>query len=473
MRGGIADLLRHLLRAALGAFLLMGCITAAVAQEPPLDIPPSGVLTKSPYGISVDDWVLYPEIRGYATGSNNLYESPFAPVSAVGLGLSPKLVAEWSNGIHATTFYGNTDNTFYNQSQNNVSNANAGFRQSYSPLPDLKFSVQGDYTHLTVSGVVNSIPGLLASPGAITLANGNTALPNGTVVSPSGQVVGQINPALLVQARGTAINPTDTFTGLASVEKIFNHGIVNLTGVIAQTDYTQPSLIVPTQNYTTETFTGNAAFWLGPALYAFGNGTVVSEVFAQPNAFSIAGANQDTTSYTVRGGIGTRQIDLFRAAAYFGYQGSNEEMSGAAGGAIYGASLSYYPTGALTLTAAIDETINIASPGAASNLALSLPTQSALIVPLSSSTRITAPTLTAAYKITEQWGAFGTFGLVHVDFLNSPEIENAWLVDLVLRYQMSLHWSFNWEYQFTPIVANVPQTSSNRSYFYAGATYKF
>jgi hypothetical protein len=68
MRGGIADLLRHLLRAALGAFLLMGCITAAVAQEPPLDIPPSGVLTKSPYGISVDDWVLYPEIRGYATG---------------------------------------------------------------------------------------------------------------------------------------------------------------------------------------------------------------------------------------------------------------------------------------------------------------------------------------------------------------------------------------------------------------------
>lgn len=475
MCGGLVDALKYLLRAALSAFLLFACITAAAAQQPPLDIPPSGVLTKPPNAISFDDWMLYPEIRGYATGSNNLYQSPIAPVSAVGLGVSPKLVAEWSNVIHTSTFYGSTDNTFYNASQNNVANANAGFKQSYSPLPDLKFAVQGDYTHLTDTGVVSSIPGLLASPGAITLGNGNTVLPNGNIINPAGQVVGQINPTLLVQRAGTAANPTDTFTGTASIEKIFNRGIMNLTGVIAQTNYTQPMPTAPSQDYTTKMFTGNAAFWLGPALYAFGNGTVASQVFAQPTLGAVANGtvSQDTTSYTVRGGVGTRQIDMFRAAAYVGYQGSDEQISGKAGGAIYGGSLSYYPTAALILTASIDETINIASGVATSNLALSLPGQTAAIVPLSSSTRITAPTLTAAYKITEQWGAFGTFGLVHIDYLTTPEIENAWLLDLVLRYQMSLHWTFNWEYQFTPIIANVPQTSSNRSYFLAAANYKF
>ena len=73
--------------------------------------------------------------------------------------------------------------------------------------------------------------------------------------------------------------------------------------------------------------------------------------------------------YRAVAGLGTRQIGLFRASAYFGHQGSDSEGSPWAGGNVYGASLSYYPTPVWTITGSVDRTINHASNQAApSNL---------------------------------------------------------------------------------------------------------
>ena len=451
MRGGISDRITPLTRAATAAFLvLLGCVTAALAQqEPPLDIPSAGVLDTPSNVLSYGGWLFYPEITAYGVGTNNLFQSPTVPISVGGVGYKPQLVAVWSDGIHTSTLYGNLEQRFYSQPDVNTFDRNGGFIQRYSPLPDLSFKLQGDYTHLTDTGVVGAIPAAQASPGP----------PLGV----------QPNPKVTVQSTGVFVNPTDTYTATGSVEKLFNHGIVNLAAALAQTTYTQPSSTSPSPNYTTKSFSGNGAFWLGPSLFWFADGTYAAHDFAA----TLTAPSDDQSAFRTRTGIGTRQIGLFRASAYYGYQGSNDQIAGPAGGLIYGGNLSYYPTEALTLTAAVDETINRASQIGGSIVAISLPTPTALTIATDSSTRITAPTLQAIYHISEQWGVFGTFGLTHVDYIGSPRVDNSWLADLVLRYDMSRNWTFTWEYQYTAIVSNAPLNSSTRNYVYAGANYKF
>jgi Putative beta-barrel porin 2 len=453
MRGGILDRILPLLRAALGTFFLLGCITVAAAQQQPPEIPLSNVLTTPSDVLSYNGWLFYPEITAYAVGTDNLFQTSTSPIGVGGAGYKPKLITEWTDGIHTTTLYGNLDQRFYpSRSDLNTFDRNGGFIQQYSPLPDLNFKLQGDYTHVTNTGVVGAIPGTLVSAG-----------------SPSPGV--QANPTLTVQATGVSVNPTDTWSAAASVQKLFNHGVVNLTGTLAQTTYTDQStqILAGTPNYTQETFAGNGATWLGPLFYLFSDGTYSAHNAAQINA----SPGDNSIAYRARGGIATRQEALFSAAAYYGYQGSNDEFAGRAGGEIYGGSLSYYPTAQLSFTAAIDETINKATAGGVSNLALSLPTSTAAVVTTSSSTKITAPTLQVAYHITDQWATFGTFGLAHIDFIGSSQIENAWLADVVLRYDMSRSWTFSWEYQYTAIISNVPLSSSTRNYVYTAATYKF
>ena len=453
MRGGISDRILPLLSAALCAFFLLECITVAAAQQQPPEFPDSGVLTAPSDVLSYGGWLFYPEITAYAVGSDNLFQTPTNPIGVGGVGYKPKLVAAWTDGIHTTTLYGNLDQRFYpSRSDLNMFDRNGGFIQQYSPLPDLNFKLQGDYTHLTYTGVVSSIPGALVSPGP----------------PPSGV---QPNPTLTVQGQNVFVNPTDTWSAVASVQKFFNHGVVNLTGTLAQTTYTNQStqVLAGTPNYTTETFAGNGATWLGPLFYLFSDGTYAAHNFAQINA----SPGDNSSAYRARGGLATRQEALYSAAVYYGYQGSNDDFAGRAGGEIYGGHLSYNPTAQLSFTAAIDEIINKATPGAFSNLALSLPTPSAAVVSPSSSTKITAPTLQVAYHITDQWSTFGTFGLSHIEYIDSSQLENAWLADAVLRYEMSRSWTFSWEYQYTAIISNVPLNSSTRNYIYTAATYKF
>ena len=254
MRGGSIDRINPLLRAALTAVLIMGCATAAFAQEaePPLDVPPAGVLTAPADVLSHGGWLFYPEITLYAVGTNNLFQTPIAPIAVGGVGYFPKLRAEWTDGIHTTTLYGNFEQRFYpSQSDLNVFNRNAGFIQNYSPLPDLKFTVQGDYTHLTnTSSLISSLPGPLFT------------IPTTT------------KPTLTVQGSTVSVNPTDTYTAQGSVEKIFNRGIVSLTGALAQTDYAQGSTQSSSPstaftNYSTKMFSGNGAYWLDPTLFDY------------------------------------------------------------------------------------------------------------------------------------------------------------------------------------------------------------
>ena len=432
---------------------------------------PSGPITCRS-GIPIGEWLIYPSIRLYSEYSDNLFLAPSNGINGFGFGASPTINAQWTNGIHSTTIYANVDTVGYpTHRQIDAFDRQATFTQKYSPLPDLTFSVLGDYRHQTVTGsLINSIPQAVTTPvtSPTLLPNGNIELPNGTIVSPTGQVVGNINGPS--GATGISlVNPYDQYTGTASLTKIFNRGIVTLSASTAQTDY---SLLqnagTPTafSSFSTKTFTENSSFWLGPVFYGYSEGTYSIHTNAE-------GINANSGHLRPREAeLATRQFDLVRGSVYFGYHGSNSDGSGSAGGLLYGGKFSYYPNAVWTITAAIDETINHApGSGAISNLALAVdpPEQ----IPLSSSTRITRPSLQSQYQISPQWSLVGNFSYNQIDYYGSPRLDHAWQADMQLSYEMWRNMTLTWEYSFTNVLSNAPGQNALRNLVMMSANYRF
>ena len=111
----------------------------------------------------------------------------------MGFGVTPSLIATWSDGIYTTTLSGHFQGLDYpTANEINATNGEATFTQKYAPLRDLSFAFTGDYPHQTIANFLNSsIFSPIITPGTTVLPNGNTVLPNGQIVNPSGQVVGQ------------------------------------------------------------------------------------------------------------------------------------------------------------------------------------------------------------------------------------------------------------------------------------------
>jgi len=451
---------RYALRSAFSALFLIAWIPLSFAQEPPLDVPRNKLPARDPNAIAIEGWLLYPTLRVYSLYSDNLFLSPQSPLSVPGFGVTPSLTAVRSDGIHTTTLYGNIDRQVYpTDNEVNTFDARAGFTQKYEALRDLIFSVNGNYLHQTLaSSLQNSIQTAAAAPTTTVLPNGNTLLPNGTILSPSGQPIGQANPAI-----GTtvplSVNPFNQFMGTFSVDKIFNRGILSLSSSVARTDYEVQS----SQSTRSRTFTESAGVWLGPLFYAYSNGSIGTVVTDATSA--------STTSYRVIGGLGTRQFGLFRSSVYFGHQGSEGSIT--AGGDLYGGTLSYYPTPKWTLTGAVDRIINISSQTSATNLALTLPALTAVQIPLGISTRIASASLQSSYEITPQWFANCQLGYTRIEYIDSPRLDNSWVLDATLRYDIWRNMSLTWEYRYRSILSNAPFVSATSNYGMMGATYKF
>jgi Putative beta-barrel porin 2 len=447
-------------RLTFSALFLIAWIPLCFAQEPPLDVPLATLPARDPDAIAVNGWLLYPTLRVYSLYSDNLFLSPQSPLAVPGFGVTPSMAAVWSNGIHTTTLYGNIDRqVFPTENEINTLDGRAGFTQRYEALRDLIFTVNGNFFHQTLaSSLQNSIQTPAGAPTTTVLPDGTTRLPNGTILSPSGQPIGQANPTIGGSVP-LLVNPSNQYTGTFSVDKIFNRGILSLSGTTNRTDYENQSL----QNTRSRTFTESAGVWLGPLFYAYSNGSIGTVV---QDAISAS-----TTSYRVIGGLGTRQFGLFRSSLYFGHQGSGG--STIAGGDVYGGTLSYYPIPQWTLTGAIDKTTNIASQTSATNLALTLPAITPVQVSLGASTRTTSTSLQSNYEITPQWFATLQFGYTRIEYVDSPRLDNAWVLDGILRYDVWRNMSLTWEYRYRSVLSNVPLVSATSNYVTMGTTYKF
>jgi Putative beta-barrel porin 2 len=258
------------------------------------------------------------------------------------------------------------------------------------------------------------------------------------------------------------VNPSNQYVGTFSVDKIFNRGILSLSSSVARTDFENQNA-QSSQSYRSRTFTENAGVWLGPLFYAYSNGSIGTVV---TDATSVS-----TTSYRLIGGLGTRQFSLFRGSLYYGHQGT--EGSAKAGGDVYGGALSYYPTSKLTLTGAVDRTTNIASQASAVNLALTLPTITPLQIAVGTSSRTTSASLQSNYEITPQWFTNWQLGYTRVEYIGSSRLDNAWVLNATLRYEVWRNLSLTWEYRYKNILSSVPLASAINNTGTMGATYKF
>jgi len=456
---------------ACGVFLcLLPSIQQCFAEEPPLDVPLSRLPARDPNAITIDGWLLYPTLRTYSLWSDNLFLSPIGPITAAGFGVTPSLAAVWSNGIHTTTLYGNLDRQVYpTQNEINTLDGRAGFTQRYEAMRDLIFTVNGDYNHQTwATGLQGSIQVAAASPTTAVLPNGNTVLPNGTILSPSGQPVGQVN-----QPTGSLlpvlVDPHNQYTGSFEIDKIFNRGFLRVGGSLIRTEYDDQTIL---KNTDSRTLTEHAGAWLGPLFYAYSDGSI-GTVVTQASSTS-------TTSYRVTGGLGTGRLGrLYQASLYIGHQGSQSESTSGlqngttAGGEVYGASISYYPTGKLTFVGTVDRTINISSQASATNLALTLPSFAGVQVPLTTSTRITSASLQSNYQIAPQWFATALMGYTQINYIGSARVDNSWVLDATLRYDIWRNMSLSWEYRYRSILSNAPLVSATSNFITMGATYKF
>jgi hypothetical protein len=457
-------------RLVLSALFLIAWAPLCLAQEPPLNVGLGRLPATDPNAIAVNGWLLYPTLRGYGTYTDNFFLSPFNALSVGGVGVNPALTAVWSNGIHTTTLYGNIDEQVYpSDNEINSFNARAGFTQRYEAMRDLIFTFNGNYAHTTLTaGLQNSIQTPAVAPATTVLPNGNTVLPNGTILSPSGQPVGQTTvPA--GSAIPLVVNPSDAFTGTFSVDKIFNRGILSLSASLNHTDFANQTA---QPNQDARTLTERAAFWLGPLVYAYSNGsvtTVVNEAVFGPTAST---PSTSTTAYRVIGGLGTRTTELFSGSVYFGFQAS-ESGGATAGGDAYGGALSYHPTVDLTFAGIYDKTINIASQPFSTNLALTLPGQLAVQIPLGASAVTTSYGFRSTYQITQQWFANCLLTYTRIDFLGSPRLDNSLVLDMTLRYDIWRNMSLSWEYRYTNILSNAPLASAIGNYGIMSAVYRF
>lgn len=422
-------------------------------------------------GIPVGQWLLYPSVHLYSIYSNNFFLAPTDRISTFDFGVTPSLTAQWSNGIHSTTIYANVDTQrFPTFNALDTFDRQATFTQQYSPLPDLTFTALGDYTHKTItSALTNSIPTPITNPivQPTRLPNGNFQLPNGTIISPTGQVVGNANGASAANGQ-TLVNPYDQYTGTATVTKIFNRAILTLSASAQDTAYQSvqnPGTPGSYSAYFTKTFTESGATWLNPTIYAYSNGSLSMRTTGTP-------VDPHSDAYRMEGGFGTRQIGLFKGAIYSGYQGSSADGSTPAGGILYGGRLSYYPSEAWTITAALDETINHAAanaPASTQALAVNSPEQ----IALSSSTRITTPSLQSQYQFTRQWALLENFSYSQIDYYNSARLDHAWQTDTQLIYEMQRNMTLSWEYEYTAILSNASGSTARRSFVLMSADYKF
>jgi Putative beta-barrel porin 2 len=463
---------------AFGQFIIQtGAQTTILSGAPPPDVTINKLPARDPNAIAVDGWLLYPTLRLYTLYSDNFFQSPQNPLSVGGLGVTPTLTAVWSNGIHTTTLYGGIDRQDYPTDNSiNTLDGRAGFTQRYEALRDLIFTVNGDYTHRTLNtGLQNAIQVPVGAPATAVLANGNTVLPNGTILSPAGQVVGQTTTPT-GSSVALQVNPSNQVTGAFTIDKLFSRAAISLSGSVSRSDF-ENQTVQP--NFSSRTLNENVAAWLGPLVYAYSSGvvsTVVDDAVTSPGTSIPLIPSSSTTSYRVVGGLGTRLLELFRGSAYFGYQASDASTTGGsatAGGQVYGGVLYYTPTVDLTLAATFDKTFNIASQVSATNLALTLPGQIAVQVPIGASTVVTSYGLRSTYQITQQWFANCQLSYSRIEYVESPRIDNSWVLDTTLRYDIWRNMSILWEYRYSTVISNAPLTSFSQNYAIVGATYRF
>jgi hypothetical protein len=384
--------------------------------------------------LMVGGWELSPSLFAGAVYNSNVDQSPTNPHASWGASVRPGFSASLDNGIYKTSLYGAADITNYANSDvtnRTQVNANAGFTQIYRPTLDLVFRFIGNFTRafdVFGSSAFSTVNTLLPSTPSAPVAT--------TVVSP------QVNS-----------NPSNQFTGAVSVDKNFGRWFVGLTATAANTQNSSNAVGMTSTNGTTYTVTERTGFYLTPQIYAFVDPSVNWQRYTD--------STLNSNGYRITGGVGIREVGIWRGEIYGGYQAQNNDIVGTYNSPVFGLRIGYSPTPMWEFNALVDET-------------LGAPTATTIGSTAGVATEATTALLNVVYKgLPQDWTTSARFGFVHTVYINSPRIDNGWLAGAMITYEFWRNLRITLDYQYKSVDSNVPLNSFNQHMVTLGALYKY
>jgi hypothetical protein len=416
--------IRNILRpATLGGALIYGFAPALgqYAPSPSFGLGQSVDQPSRQYtGLPFAGWMFYPSLLVGAVFDSNVNQTPMA-ASASGARLVPNLTAQRDDGIYKATLYGNMDGRFYvDGDQTSQIDARAGVSEVYEARRDLVFTFQGDYSRQTN-----------------VFTNANTNPP--ATVSASLSEIAPIST--------TTINPSNQFSGLASVQKTLDHGFLGLSASIADVAYDNTGSL----DSTTYAVAGRAGYLVTPQLYAYVEPTLDWQQYAS--------SLSNSYGYRIVSGLGSDQLGLLHGEVYGGYQAEIYDVGPTSVGNVFGCKLTYLPTLYWTFSGIVDRNLGVAQTN---------PTATTLNPALT-----TSAILQSDYAISRLWSASARFGYLRVEYVNFPRVDDDWLAGAQLKYSVWLNMMLTLEYQYTSATSDIPGVAYIRHLATVGITYKY
>jgi hypothetical protein len=182
----------------------------------------------------------------------------------------------------------------------------------------------------------------------------------------------------------------------------------------------------------------------------------------------------NSNGFRAVGGLGTPQIGLFSGGFYYGRQGTLVDGDGTAGGIVYGAMFSYFPTAVWHASVSLDHITNI------SNITGTLPNNPGLAVPLSpvgipttSSVLVNTLTFRSDYAWSAQTSLYGAFSLTRTNYIGETRVDDSWFASVGVRRSLSKQLTLSLDYLYSSVVSTAPGNTFIKNRVTLGATYNF
>ena len=430
--------------------LLLWCSAVASSAEaqvgglggqigPELVSPPVSAERANPFEIPsreysalpLGPWLLYPTVFVGSVFDDNVNQTPTNRVTGAGIRVVPSLLAQANDGIHKTTLYGTMDARAYfngGAAESSSVAARTGLAHTYEVMTDVVVGLQGDYTRQ--KDLFDSF----------SIDRGGVASLNTTAVG--------LTPVANPQSY-------NQFAGSASVRKTFDRTFASLAASVVDIVYDTSGAGSPAPNGSVYTATGRAGHWFVPFLYAY------AEASVDQRRYTTGALN--SSGYRTVGGLGSDQIGLFRGEIYGGYQAERYDAAAFdnVSSAVYGGRLYYYPSRALTLTAAVDRSLGVSQ-------ATTSP-----VAPFGTATRVTTALLAANYAFAPEWSANARFGYIRSEYVGSTQLDNAWAAGATIAYSVWQNFGLTLDYQFMQKHSNALSQNFTRNVITLGASYKY
>lgn len=430
--------------AAAGALLAwLACAPAGAQSAPPVPavaadpypsyLTPPSLRANNPLlqktqeyqGITLSDWMFYPEIIASTIYNSNVALSSFRPRAEVGVELHPDFYALRDVGVSKTEVYAAADAFVYpGAPRDSQLDGTLGIAETYTPTHDLTLKGQLQFDRLG------------------GFADG------GSVIGPGGTITELIAPTQSNRIQGSA-------AAQKSLGRLFFGVSVNAAGTSYDPLATAVGSLSQTyRNSVVTTLTERAGYWISPLLYGYAETAENWRQYAD-DAFGSHG-------YRAVVGLGSDRLSLFRGEAFAGYQMQfyGAPLPGSAQTPVVGMKLYWYPTRALTLTAAVDETFTNSSNPEPLN-------------PRGDPARDVAATLDATYQLHRQWSATAEGRVDRAYYIGVSRIDTTYSGSGRLNYQLMRNVDLSLANTYAKVNSNAVGGSYASDIASLGARYRF